>query len=66
MTDGKLKVIFWFAAQVDSTLWQREGTQQEGEDFETDWVPMGKVTEVLTFDDDRQVAAKVLAAIQAC
>ena len=44
-------------------MWQGEGTQQEGEDFETVWVPIEKVTEVLTFDDDRQVAAKVLAAI---
>ena len=66
MTDGKLKIIFWFAAQVDSTLWQREGTQQEGEDSETVWVSIGKVAEVLTVDDDRQVAAEVLAAIQAC
>ena len=62
--DENLKIIFWYAAQVDSTLQQKKGTQQEGEDFETVWIPTEKVTETLSFDDDRQIAAKVVSAIQ--
>ena len=64
VTDGNLKIIFGYAAQVDSTLKQKKETQQEGEDFETVWVPAGKVKEFLSFYDDQQIAAKVVSAIQ--
>ena len=63
MTNGILKIIFWYAAQVDSTLKQEKSTQQEGEDFDTVWLPIEKVTKTLSFDDDRQIAAKVVSAI---
>ncbi len=65
VTNGNLKIIFWYAAQVDSTLQQKKGTQQEGEGFDTVWIPTERVMETLSFDDDRQIAAMVVSAIQA-
>lgn len=64
VTDGDLKIIFWYAAHVDSTLKQEKDTQQGGEDFETIWVPAEKVIEKLSFYDDQQIATKVVSAIQ--
>lgn len=33
-----LRIIFWYIATGDSTVVPQEGTQHEGEDFETAWV----------------------------
>ena len=65
VTDGSLKIFLWYAALVDSTLKQQKGTQQDGEDFGTVWIPAEKVTETLSFADDRQIAAKSVSATQA-
>jgi len=59
---NQLKIIFWFAAQADSTLPKRTGTQQPDEDFDTLWIPMDEVERTLTFDLDRQIARKVIDA----
>jgi hypothetical protein len=32
----------------------KEGPQQENDDFDTVWVPMGEVVSTLSFDGDRQ------------
>lgn len=62
ITAGTLKIIFWFAAQADSRMAIVEGTQQEGEDFDPVWVDVEIVGAMLSFDDDRQVARKVVEA----
>ncbi|KAJ8080803.1 hypothetical protein AAF712_006805 [Marasmius tenuissimus] len=56
----QLKIIFWFAAQADSTQPRQMGSQQEDEDFEPLWTPVGEVDQTLTFDEDRQIAQKVI------
>ena len=65
VTDGTLKIVFWYAAQVDSTVRRQEGTQQPGEDFDAVWVPAHAVAETLSFDHDRRVAVRVVAARRA-
>ena len=59
-TDGKLKIIFWYLAQADSTTPKTHGTQMADEDFETVWVEEAKVLEKLTFNEDRAVAGKAI------
>ncbi|EPE35337.1 Nudix [Glarea lozoyensis ATCC 20868] len=52
---GKLKIIFWYLAHVDSTETKTQDTQMEDEDFDTVWVDEGKVLDTLTWEDDRIV-----------
>lgn len=60
--DGVLKIIFWYAASVDSREVPEQGTQQEGEDFEPIWVDCTQPLAALTFDDDREVARLAIDA----
>ncbi|KAH0368129.1 hypothetical protein KCU65_g4109, partial [Aureobasidium melanogenum] len=60
--DGVLKIIFWFAASVDSREVPEQGTQQEGEDFEPIWLDCTHSLAALTFDDDREVAKLAISA----
>ncbi|KAL0066182.1 hypothetical protein AAF712_006807 [Marasmius tenuissimus] len=56
----QLKIIFWFAAQADSTQPRQTELQQEDEEFEALWTPLGEVDQTLTFSEDRQIAQKVI------
>lgn len=58
------KIIFWFAAQADSTAPEGKREQQEGEDFETVWTYLDTVGQVLSHDDDREVARLVIDALR--
>jgi len=62
VTDGRLKIIFWFAAQGDSTAVPEVGTQQPGEDSEPVWASWDSAIASLSFNDDRQVAREVVSA----
>jgi hypothetical protein len=59
-----LKVIFWCAAIGDPTLAREEGTQQDGEYFDTVWAPIEEVMSIPSFDDDRKIVIKLLSAAQ--
>ncbi|KAF7908796.1 uncharacterized protein EAE98_008475 [Botrytis deweyae] len=59
-TDGKLKIIFWYLAQADSTAPKIHDTQMEDEDFDTVWVEEAKVLEKLTYDEDRAITSKAM------
>lgn len=59
---GIQKIIFWFAAQADSTAPESQRERHEDEDFETVWTDLDKVEEVLTYDDDKVVARQVIDA----
>lgn len=61
---GVRKIIFWFAAQADSTAPEGKREQQEGEDFETVWTDLDMVGQVLSHDDDREVARLVIDALR--
>ncbi|OBT72018.1 hypothetical protein VF21_09222 [Pseudogymnoascus sp. 05NY08] len=64
LTDNDiLKLIFWFAAQGDSTAAPESGTQEEGEDFDPVWVDLNGVTEALTFADDRRIAERFISLL---
>ena len=58
------KIIFWFAAQADSTLSPQERAMQEGEDFETVWEGFTSVVDHVTHDADRQVLMEVLRLVE--
>jgi len=64
VTEGKLKIIFWYVAQGDSTKVRVEGTQQENEEFDTIWIPYDKVASTLSFEDDRQIANRAMSLAQ--
>jgi ADP-ribose pyrophosphatase YjhB (NUDIX family) len=64
MTKGGLKIIFWYVGMADSTITPEEGTQQEDEDFDTVWVSFGNVESTLSWEDDRRIASKAIAAVQ--
>lgn len=65
VTEGKLKIIFWYVARGDSTKARVEGTQQENEEFDTVWTPFDEVASILSFDDDRQIADLGISLAQA-
>jgi 8-oxo-dGTP pyrophosphatase MutT (NUDIX family) len=58
---GKLKIIFWYLAQTDSTETKTQDTQMEDEDFDTVWVDEAKVLETLTWEDDRIVVSRAMS-----
>ena len=58
----KLKIIFWFAAEVDLEKPREKGTQQEGEDFEPIWLDVADAIPSLTFEDDKDIVKKVILA----
>lgn len=62
VTNGVLKIIFWYAASVDSQALPEQGTQQEGEDFESLWLDCEQALAALTFADDREVARLAIHA----
>ncbi|KAI8199024.1 hypothetical protein K4K52_009233 [Colletotrichum sp. SAR 10_76] len=63
VSDGVLKIIFWFVAAADSTIPRQEGTQQEDEDFEVSWVDVEEVGDRLSFADDQRIAREACAAV---
>lgn len=63
ITDGVLKIIFWYVASVDSQALPVQGTQQEGEDFESVWMDCGQALAALTFADDREITQMAIHAV---
>jgi ADP-ribose pyrophosphatase YjhB (NUDIX family) len=58
------KIIFWFAAQADSTSSPHRGVVQEGEDFEAVWDDFTSVVDLVTHDTDRHVLMEVLRLVE--
>lgn len=65
MTEGILKIIFWYVARGDSTKVREEGTQQDNEDFDTVWASFDEVASILSFDDDRKIALYAIDLVTA-
>lgn len=62
MNHGVRKIILWYASQADSSgLWTAD-TQEEGEDFESQWIPVKEALMVLTFSDDQKIAKRACEA----
>ena len=64
MSEGIRKIIFWYAAQVDSSSQPMSGMQEEGEDFEVRWADAKDAACQLSFADDRRIVEKALEALQ--
>ena len=62
MKKGVRKIILWYVSQADSSGMWTAGTQEEGEDFETKWLPVQEAIKALTFEDDRRIAARAAQA----
>ncbi|CAD0083996.1 unnamed protein product [Aureobasidium vineae] len=60
--DHVLKLIFWYAASVNSQELPKRGTQQEGEDFESIWMDCRPAVAALSFADDKEVAQLAIHA----
>jgi ADP-ribose pyrophosphatase YjhB (NUDIX family) len=58
------KIIFWFAAQADSTLSPQRRVMQESEDFEAMWEDFSSVGDLVTHDTDRKVLMEVLRLVE--
>lgn len=63
MNQGVRKVIFWYIAEVDSCSEQMANTQEEGEDFDVEWVRLQDAPSKCSFVDDRMIVEKALEAI---
>ena len=62
MNRGTRKIIFWFVAKGDSTAVKVEGTQDEGEDFESTWVDIEQGLKMLSYEDDARTAEMAVKA----
>lgn len=63
--DGdKVRIIFWFMAEGDSTAKPDTATQQEGEDFEPIWADLDNAVESLDFKDNKLIAQKAINAAE--
>ena len=60
---GIRKIIFWYVALVDSSDPQIENTQEEGEDFESRWLPVEEAAATISFDEDRRIVETAIGAI---
>lgn len=64
MNQDVRKIIFWYVAEVDSTSHRMRDTQEEGEDFDVEWVCVENATSKCSFEDDRKILAKALEAVR--
>ena len=64
ITNGVRKIIFWYLALADSSEPWTPDTQDEGEDFETRWVPFDKALAIISYPDDRLVVVEGLRALR--
>ena len=63
ITQGVRKLIFWFISEVDSGSEQKSDTQEEGEEFDVEWVRMEDAPSKCSFGDDRRIVEKALEAV---
>ena len=59
MNGNVRKIIFWYAAEADSSDQQ---VKQEGEEFETYWVNSENATTWISFAEDREIVNAALEA----
>ena len=63
MSQGVRKIIFWYISEVDSCSQQKLDAQEEGEDFDVEWVRMEDAPSKCSFADDRKIVDKALEAL---
>ena len=63
VNQGVRKIIFWYVSEVDSCSQQKLDTQEEGEEFDVEWVRWEDAPLKCSFADDRKIVEKALEAI---
>ena len=63
MSQGVRKIVFWYVAEVDSGSQRKLDTQEEGEEFDVEWVCWDDAPLKCSFADDRKIVEKALEAI---
>ena len=63
MNQGVRKIIFWYISEVDSSALQVPDTQEEGEDFDVEWVRMEDAPSKCSFVEDGKIVEKALEAV---
>lgn len=59
--NGAWKLMFWYIAQADYAAPRSYGMQEEGEEFDTVWVPQANAPGVLSYSGDSAIVAKALS-----
>lgn len=65
LREGKIKVIFWFITVAENGVERVEGSQMEGENFDSNFLDAKVAIERLTFQSDRDVAQKAFDIVEA-
>ena len=63
MNQGVRKIIFWYIAEIDSSSPRMNDTQEEGEEFDVEWVSVENAPSKCSFEDDRRIVEKALEAV---
>lgn len=63
--EGKIKMIFWFITVVEIGVEKVEGSQMEGENFDSIFLDAKAAIERLTFQSDREVVQKAFDIVEA-
>lgn len=65
LREGQIKVIFWFITVVENGVERVEGSQMEGENFDSIFLDAKVAIERLTFQSDRELAQKAFDIVEA-
>ncbi|KIM37746.1 hypothetical protein M413DRAFT_448263 [Hebeloma cylindrosporum] len=65
LREGRIKMIFWFITVAENGVEKVEGSQMEGENFDSVFLDAKAAIERLTFQSDREVAQKALDIVEA-
>lgn len=57
---NKLKIIFWYLAEADSTKEPENKLREEDQEFDNEWVSYDDAEKTLTFDDDKDLCKRAL------
>ena len=60
---GVRKFVFWYVAEVDFTAQRMTDTQEEGEDFDVEWVRIEDAVSKCSFVDEGRIVEKALEAV---
>jgi len=65
LREGKIKMIFWYITVVENGMEKVEGSQMEGENFDSIFLDAKVAIERLTFQSDREVTQKAFDIVEA-
>ena len=63
LSEGDIKVIFWFIAKAEEGLDKVHGTQMAAENFASTFVDAQEAVGRLTFENERNIVRRALALV---